>query len=421
MSFDITNVHLYGGPEQDFQKWPMDYDEYEEYPYVSQDQYTKGVLEPYWLVSTGLYLYVDEKTPLFVTQHKSKGVFKLTANRKAPYIRAQETILKYRVCKFKDMKKAHKHAIDHVLCKPYGIPDKKMVRDPVWSTWSKYKAKLNHTVVMEFADSIKKNNLPNSQLVLGDKWETCYGSLEINKKAFPDMNGLVDQLKNMGFRVTVWVHPFINEDCEPYHTQAKEAGYLVKNGSDATVVDWWNGKGSVVDFTNPKAVKWWTAKLRKIITETGIHSYTFDAGESEYSPQVPKYHHMAEDHPETHLKAYVETVSQFGDMVEVRSSRGTQKYPIFVRMINRDTNWDQRLGLSTLIPTLLQMNIIGYPFVLPDMIGGNGYDDASLTKEMFIRWLQINVFMPALHFSFPPWDYDEYVSCHKIFRHSLIS
>lgn len=51
--------------------------------------------------------------------------------------------------------------------------------------------------------------------------------------------------------------------------------------------------------------------------------------------------------------------------------------------------------------------MVGYPLVLPDMIGGNGYNNRPPNKEMFIRWLQANVFMPSLQYSFVPWDYDE--------------
>lgn len=52
----------------------------------------------------------------------------------------------------------------------------------------------------------------------------------------------------------------------------------------------------------------------------------------------------------------------------------------------------------------------GYPLVLPDMIGGNGYGESFLQsippkKELFLRWLQANTFMPALQFSYVPWDY----------------
>lgn len=40
------------------------------------------------------------------------------------------------------------------------------------------------------------------------------------------------------------------------------------------------------------------------------------------------------------------------------------------------------------------------------MIGGNQYGDV-ITKELFIRWLQATVFMPALQFSVTPWDFDK--------------
>ena len=60
--------------------------------------------------------------------------------------------------------------------------------------------------------------------------------------------------------------------------------------------------------------------------------------------------------------------------------------------------------------------MIGYPFVLPDMIGGNGYstddplDDSNPpSKELYLRWLEANVFMPGMQFSFVPWQYDEEV------------
>ena len=45
------------------------------------------------------------------------------------------------------------------------------------------------------------------------------------------------------------------------------------------------------------------------------------------------------------------------------------------------------------------------------MIGGNGYADDPLhdseypSEELFVRWLQANVFMPSLQFSFVPWLY----------------
>lgn len=46
-------------------------------------------------------------------------------------------------------------------------------------------------------------------------------------------------------------------------------------------------------------------------------------------------------------------------------------------------------------------------FVLPDMIGGNKYGADIITKELFIRWLQANTFMPSMQFSYAPWHFHE--------------
>lgn len=77
-------------------------------------------------------------------------------------------------------------------------------------------------------------------------------------------------------------------------------------------------------------------------------------------------------------------------------------------MVDKDTYWGFNNGLATLVTTLLQMNLQGYSLVLPDMIGGNGYNDRP-SKELFVRWLQANVFMPTLQYSFVPWDHDDEV------------
>lgn len=110
--------------------------------------------------------------------------------------------------------------------------------------------------------------------------------------------------------------------------------------------------------------------------------------------------------PDSFTSAYIRTVAKFGPMIEVRSAEATQDLPIFVRMIDKDSNWGWNNGLRTLVTTLLQMNLAGYPYVLPDMIGGNGYGQLP-DKELFIRWLQANVFMPSLQFSYVPWDFDQ--------------
>lgn len=50
------------------------------------------------------------------------------------------------------------------------------------------------------------------------------------------------------------------------------------------------------------------------------------------------------------------------------------------------------------------MNLAGYPFVIADYVGGN--EKSTISKELFIRWLQAVTFMPRIQFSVVPWDFD---------------
>lgn len=149
----------------------------------------------------------------------------------------------------------------------------------------------------------------------------------------------------------------------------------------------------------------------------GFDSFKIDAGETSWLPKIAKLTGPEDSQPGIYTFNYTKNLAYyFGNKIEVRTGWRTQNLPIFVRMIDKDTTWAWNNGLPTLITTLLQMNLNGYVFVLPDMIGGNGYTGDSFnsselpSKEMFIRWLQANVFMPSLQFSFVPWQYDNQVN-----------
>ncbi len=70
------------------------------------------------------------------------------------------------------------------------------------------------------------------------------------------------------------------------------------------------------------------------------------------------------------------------------------------------TSWE---SLQLIIPNMLQLGTIGYPFVNPGPVGGNGRladseEEVTLDDELelYIRWWQVNTFLPVLHFYKPP-------------------
>lgn len=410
LMFD-KDVQWYGGPEmKNYQFWPIQKQNFTDEAYVTKEKESMAVTERYWLNSHGVYIYIHPETPLFITQ-RSNEVLCFTAKKEKPYnTESRFFTFEYYIGIADDPREAHMKAIERFLKKPTGVPNADMIKYPIWSTWAKYKRDISETVVREFATKIKTEGFENGQFEIDDNWETCYGSLTINTAKFPDMKALTDWLRAEGFpRVTLWIHPFINVGCEPYYTEAKEQGYFVKNSTGEILTKWWNTiepdeYASYIDFTNPAAATWFEDRLTALKEAGGFDSFKFDAGETSWAPADPILQGNKALHPSILTTDYINTVrkEKFGKLTEVRSVQNNQEMDIFVRMIDKDTYWGFNNGLASLITTLLQMNMNGYPFVLPDMIGGNGYD-SKVTKELFIRWLQANVFMPALQYSYVPW------------------
>lgn len=284
--FNFGNAHWYGGPEDIHQYWPVEKLNLTEFAYVTTMLENVAIAEPYWVNSKGVYIYVDSTVPLFVdtNNHRTHSIC-LISNQIPPYLPRNSTLLKYRVCNFANARKAQEHAISTIFGKPSKIPDKRMVEHPIWSTWVRFKLDVNTTSVLEFAEQIVNNGFNNSQIEIDDNWETCYGSVQFNKTRFPNMKKLSNTLKQMGFRVTLWNHPFINLNCD-LHNETKSKGYLVKDQNGNVESKWWDGNGSVVDFTNPDAAKWFVQRHLNMMKQNGIDSLKLDAGETSWLPQV---------------------------------------------------------------------------------------------------------------------------------------
>ncbi|XP_001952691.2 myogenesis-regulating glycosidase [Acyrthosiphon pisum] len=404
---DMGKSSWYGGAETIYQHWPLNKLNWTDKAYVTREADCQAVVESYFFNSDGYSIHIDESVALFLDINGPRpGQMCFSAKVVAPY-RKIRNVMQYQVCKYKNARVAHERAVKDFLGMPSSIPDPYVIKYPIWSTWARYKADVDTKTIRKFAREIVDHGFPKGTLEIDDKWETCYGSAEFNATRFENIKGLTNDLKSNGFKTSLWTHPFLNLEC-PSHEMAKNNGYLVKSTSGTVNTKWWNGNGSYIDFTNPEAAAWWSNALRNLLATSGIDTLKFDAGETSWSPQLPVFHdNDLTYYPDIIVYTYIKTIAPFGGGIEYRSSRKCQEFGRLLRMMDRNSRWDFELGLPTLITSLIQLNMIGYPFVLPDMIGGNGYDNLPPSKEMYIRWMQANVFMPVVQFSYTPWDFDQ--------------
>ena len=51
---------------------------------------------------------------------------------------------------------------------------------------------------------------------------------------------------------------------------------------------------------------------------------------------------------------------------------------------DKSSTWGYDNGLKSMVTTLLQFGLVGYPFVLPDMIGGAYFKSISKVEEILL-------------------------------------
>jgi alpha-glucosidase (family GH31 glycosyl hydrolase) len=202
--------------------------------------------------------------------------------------------------------------------------------------------------------------------------------------------------------------PFINPDADCFDT-ARSRGYLLKQAEGSPQpVHWWQGNGYLLDAANAEALKWFGDRLRALQASTGLDGYKFDAGEAIFAGGPD---------PNDYTRRYVNFVAANFPFCEVRSGWGNQRAPILFRQWDKSSTWGTDNGLESLLTGALALSLAGYPFILPDMVGGNEYGSESADAELMIRWSQANALLPAIQFSLPPWQYGE--ECDRLCRAAL--
>jgi len=290
---------------------------------------------------------------------------------------------------------------------PSGIlPDPLLFSMPQYNTWIELMYNQNQTDILQYAENIDKYDFPKGVLMIDDNWQKYYGNFDFKPDKFPDPKGMIDQLHAKGFKIMLWICPFVSAD-SPEFRELRSKGYLIRKkwSDEPAIVHWWNGYSACYDMTNPQAYDHFISLLKDMQQKYGVDGFKIDAGDVQYyDPQmIDSYKSNATSTDHSEAWARVGLAFPFN---EYRACWKMGGEALVQRLGDKDYSWD---AVNLLIPDMIAAGLLGYAYTCPDMIGGGqftsflGIEPEKFDQKLIVRSTQTHAMMPMMQFSVAPW------------------
>jgi alpha-glucosidase (family GH31 glycosyl hydrolase) len=284
------------------------------------------------------------------------------------------------------------------------IPEALMFTRPQYNTWIELQYDQNEKGILKYARDIIDNGYPPGVLMIDDNWQENYGTWEFSARRFQDPRGMIQQLHTMGFKVMLWVCPFVSAD-SPVFRELSKKGLLLRESRKPhlpAIVRWWNGASACLDLSNPAAQTWFKDQLNHLMNAYGVDGFKFDAGDSDfYTGDILTSDTNAIPNEQT--RNYAELGLDY-PLNEYRASWKMAGMPLAQRLRDKKHCWED---LRKLIPDQMSQSVMGYAYTCPDMIGGGELhsflDDSTIDQELVVRSAEVQALMPMMQFSVAPW------------------
>ena len=281
-------------------------------------------------------------------------------------------------------------------------PDPMLFTSPQYNTWIELQYDQNENDILKYAEDIIKNGFPVGVIMIDDNWQDRYGTWKFDCEKFSDPRGMIKKLHAMGFKVMLWVVPFISSD-SPVYRELAEKRLLIFGDKEKTrpaSITWWNGVSALVDLSNPEGEKWFKDQLNYLVKEYGVDGFKLDAGDPE--SYIDTYSLKNFD-PNQHCEVYARLGLDY-PLNELRACWKMAGQPLVQRLRDKSHTWSD---VQVLIPDMIGLGLIGHQFGCPDMIGGGEWtsfqDTSVLDEELIVRSAQVSALMPMMQFSAAPW------------------
>jgi alpha-D-xyloside xylohydrolase len=294
--------------------------------------------------------------------------------------------------------------------------------------------------VTQFRD----RGIPASAFVFDSPWETAYNDFHFNMtqfgqdatiegvhyQGFASLGEMMEFLRTNGLKVICWMTPFANVQSNDekvpgqhlgkasnYDEGARQGVYVrASSGGPPLVVPWWKGRGSPVDFTNPKARRWLTTQLKDLLARTtvltssgasepAIGGFKTDDGESgngpnTYIPFTAVYAdgrtgvEMRNGYCLDYHKTIWSALGQNGLLFARSGFTGSHAFPGYWAGDNEPNFGDN--GLPSVIIAGQSAAMSGYAIWGHDTGGYQDTNPSQSPPNLFMRWTQFGCFSPIM-------------------------
>lgn len=232
-----------------------------------------------------------------------------------------------------------------------------------------------------------------------------------NRDKFPDPAAFAAQFAAAGVRLCPNLKPCLLAD-HPLFAEARERGLLIRE-QDGTphFVQFWDGAGAYLDFTNPATLAWWKDKVARELLDYGLGSTWNDNNEFEIASPAARMHGFGSPRPAIEAKP-LQSLLMMRASRQAQQAHAPDKRPFVVSragaagMQRYAQTWS---GDNTTSWDTLRYNLrMGLGLALSG-VSNTGHDVGGFAgpkpdPELFVRWVQFGIFMPR--FSIHSWNDD---------------
>ena len=234
------------------------------------------------------------------------------------------------------------------------------------------------------------------------------GDFRFDEEFFPDPEGMVKRLEELGVQLMVSVWPEVAWTSENYE-EMKQKGLLVKAEKAEEGIDLaklFNENSTFTDVTNPQARDYLWEKCRKNYLEKGIRLFWLDEAEpgfttydyDNYRCRMGTQAQVGNLYPQLFTRTFYEGLRREGVETPVNLVRcawvGSQRYGALVWSGDIHSDWKT---FRRQVCAGLNMGIAGIPWWTTDIGGFTGGDpeDAAF-RQLLVRWFEWGTFCPVM-------------------------